>query len=49
MKIWNVSKIHNRALISQAKFSEKITIRTTQKKMELVKIYEYNSAEVAYR
>jgi hypothetical protein len=49
MKIWNISKIQSRTLINHAKFSEKIATKKNQNKIELVKIYEYNNAEVAYR
>lgn len=49
MKIWNISKIQSRAVFNHANFSEKVGFRQSQRRMELVKIYEYNNAEVAFR
>jgi hypothetical protein len=50
MKTWNISKIKQyRSVFNNANFSEKVTSKSSQRRMELVKIYEYNNAEVAIR
>jgi hypothetical protein len=50
MKILNISKIKQyRAVFNHANFSEKVASRPGHRRMELVKIYEYNNAEVEIR